>query len=121
MRVIIAGSRSIIDPQLVAAAVESSGFDITNVISGGAHGVDRLGEDWARAHGVSLTVFSADWKMHGKAAGPIRNEEMARHADALIAVRQGGESSRGTTHMIETARKKGIPVYVHEVSVGAAE
>ena len=54
MKTIIAGSRSIDDITIVAAAVEASGFDITEVISGGARGVDHLGEMWDGRNNVVM-------------------------------------------------------------------
>ena len=50
MKVLIAGSRSIVEPDVVREAIAASGFDITTVLSGGAKGVDRLGEEWATEH-----------------------------------------------------------------------
>jgi len=47
MRVIVAGSRGIDDPNVVATAIAASGFHVTEVVSGTAHGVDQLGEAWA--------------------------------------------------------------------------
>ena len=47
MKVIIAGSRDITDYSLVCRAISESKFDITEVISGTARGVDTLGEKWA--------------------------------------------------------------------------
>lgn len=115
MKTIIAGSRSITSQMLVDEAVSESGFTITEVVSGGAKGVDRHGELWAIGEYVPFKVFKADWKKHRKAAGPIRNEQMAEYADALIAVWDG--QSPGTKHMIETARKRGLKVFVKTVSL----
>jgi hypothetical protein len=112
MRTIIAGTRTIEDYRLVEQAVIDSGFNITQVISGGARGVDRLGERWARQNHVPVLVFPADWEKHGNAAGFIRNVEMAEVADALIAVTSG---SPGTLHMIATAEKKGLDVFIKRV------
>ena len=42
---------------------------------------------------------------HDKAAGPIRNRQMAEYADYLIAFWDG--ESRGTRNMIETMKKLG--------------
>lgn len=78
---------------LVRAAVDASGFRITEVVSGVAHGVDKLGERWAQAHKIPVKQFPAQWNKYGNAAGPIRNREMAEYADALIAVWDG--QSRG--------------------------
>lgn len=111
MKVIIAGSRSIIDPAIVVAAVEASGFKIAEVVSGCCRGVDKLGEKWAEDRGLPVKRFLANWGKHGKSAGPIRNREMAEYADALIAIWDG--KSRGTANMIEEAEKRGLKVFVY--------
>ncbi len=111
MRVIIAGSRTITNLATVEAAIKASGWrgSIAEVVSGGARGVDTLAEAWAAERGIAITRFPADWRTHGRAAGPMRNREMAEYADALIAVWDG--ESRGTANMIEEARKRGLPIH----------
>ena len=109
MRVIIAGSRGISDYQVVKKVIESSGFDITEVVSGACKGVDKLGERWAEENGIEIKRFYADWSI-GKSAGPIRNQLMTQYADALIAVWDG--SSRGTKDVIDKAKKEGLEVRV---------
>ena len=113
MRVIIAGSRTITDPLELEKAIKLSGFIITEVISGGASGVDKLGIDWANANGKPVKVFLPDWKTYSKAAGPIRNGIMADNADALIIVWDG--KSRGSASMIEKASAKNLKMYIHLV------
>lgn len=115
MKVIIAGSRSIGLLECVAEAAPKSGFEITEVVSGTAPGVDRLGEWWAASKKIPVKRFPADWGRHGKSAGAIRNGQMAEYADALIAVWDG--VSPGTTNMIEQMRRVGKPVYVHEIGI----
>lgn len=110
MMVIIAGGRGVTDYALVCSAVEASGFEITEVVSGNAAGVDLLGERWAAENGVAVRLFPADWHKHGRAAGPIRNRQMAAYADALIAIPTGGP---GTANMIKEAKAKRLHVYVH--------
>jgi len=110
VKVIIAGSRSIVDKEVVERAVRESGFRITEVISGGARGVDALGEEIARDLGVPVQRFLPAWDVYGKAAGAIRNEAMAKVADALIAVWDG--KSGGTRNMMWQARRRGLQVYV---------
>jgi hypothetical protein len=117
MKVIIAGSRTIREYQWVQDAVQDSGFSITEVVSGGAGGVDRLGERYAFDLDIPLKRFPADWGKHGKAAGPIRNGQMAEYAEALIAIHDG--ESRGTADMIRQAEKAGLLVYVKTVVVRA--
>ena len=110
MRTIIAGSRSISDYDTIVDAVHKSGFNITEVVSGAARGVDRLGEKWANRYGIPVKQFHAEWERYGKKAGYLRNEKMADYANALIAVWDG--QSRGTEHMIRIARAKGLKVYI---------
>jgi len=112
MKVIIAGSRGITDVRLVARAIEASGFEVTEVVSGGAAGVDRLGERWAARRGIPVRRFLPDWSQ-GKAAGPLRNRRMAAYADALVALWDG--ASRGTASMIREARTRGIKMHVDVV------
>lgn len=111
MRVIVAGSRDIHDYDLVCRAIERSGFQVDVVLSGGAEGVDKLGERWAGEHGVPVERYPADWQKHGRAAGPIRNRQMGKKGDALVAVmRRPG--TPGTRNMIQTAERLGLKVYV---------
>lgn len=110
MKTIIAGSRDINSFTRVWAAIKASGFQVTEVVSGAARGVDTLGEIWAKEEGVPVRRFPAAWDKHGKSAGYVRNTEMAQYADALIAVWDG--KSRGTMHMIDIARRLGLKVYV---------
>src|SRR4051812_27973920 len=86
MKTVIAGSRGITNYSVVEAAVEHSGFTITQVVSGAAKGVDSLGEEYARRHRIPVNKNPADWSRFGRSAGPKRNKQMAEDADALIAV-----------------------------------
>jgi hypothetical protein len=114
MKVIIAGSRGIWSIPWVEDTIKASGFEVTEVVSGGCRGVDEIGEAYAQSEGIPCRVFPADWKANGRAAGPIRNAEMAAYADALIAVWDG--KSRGTKNMIDEAKKRGLKVYIHRVN-----
>jgi len=80
---------------------------ITEIVSGGATGADAEGELWAELSGIPVRKFEADWQAHGRAAGPIRNEQMAKYADAL-ALFPGG---KGTASMHVAARRAGIVIY----------
>jgi hypothetical protein len=111
MRVIIAGSRGMVDPVMVNLAIEDSGFTLTEVVSGTARGADKMGEVWAEQMGIPIRRFPADWNLHRKSAGFVRNIEMAIYADALVAIWDG--ASRGTAHMIKAAETHGLQVYVH--------
>lgn len=112
MKVIIAGSRYIEDYNLVAQAIDDSGFEITEVVSGCSRGVDKIGESWARSHGIPIEHYQADWQNFGKAAGPVRNRGMAQYADALIAILAPG--SKGTADMIRQAKIYGLKIHIVE-------
>lgn len=118
MNVIIAGSRGVTDYQIVREAIKQSGFHVTRVVSGGARGVDQLGERWAKEHALPLLRMSAEWETYGRSAGYRRNEAMAGVADALIAVWDG--SSPGTQHMIQAARRRGLRVFIYSAFVTLA-
>ncbi len=112
MRCIIAGSRTISDLTLINKAVLKSGWlkDIALVISGGARGVDKTGEQWAATNNIPIRVVPAHWEKYGKSAGYRRNLEMADDADILIAVWDG--QSEGTKHMIDIMQAANKPVFV---------
>lgn len=116
-RLIIAGSRGIVDPDAeVANAIARSPFHEGNVVvvlSGGARGVDRAGERWARQHGIPVRRYRAAWSHLGRRAGPVRNEDMARNADALLAIWDG--ESPGTRNMMELAYHIGLNVYASAI------
>jgi hypothetical protein len=113
MRVIIAGSRYGISYETVVRFIRLCPvhLSISEVVSGCANGVDAHGERWAEENGIPVKLFPADWQKHGKQAGILRNVEMARYADGLIAIWSG--ESKGTKHMIDIAKKKGLVVYVY--------
>ena len=110
MKTIIAGGRDITDYSLVLIAVKRANFDITEVVSGGATGVDTLALKFAVDAELPNKVFKADWGKYQHAAGPIRNRQMAEYADALIVIWDG--RSKGTENMIYEAKRRGLKVYI---------
>ena len=114
--VIVSGSRTITDYNIVKQAIESSPWfgSIAHVYVGDAKGVDKLVLRWCRENGVSFTIFKALWRVYGRSAGPERNGDMIRHGgEALIAIWEG--ESKGTKDMMRQARKHSIPVHSVEV------
>jgi hypothetical protein len=78
------------------------------VITGYAKGADQWADNWACMRNVPHRNYPADWKTHGKAAGPIRNQRMIDHGQPdLVLAFPGG---RGTADMIRRARVAGVPV-----------
>lgn len=130
MKLIIAGSRSLKDSKLIDKAIAYAGIkteDIDEVISGEAPGIDTLGKNWAKARGIHVEPFPADWEnlkvkpcivgenqygKYNKLAGFNRNQKMAEYADKLLAITNG---SSGTADMIERMEKLGKQYWVYEI------
>lgn len=118
MRLIIAGGREAKEFDVLSAIHDCnvngpfSPHEASEVVCGEARGADREGKNWAIRNGIRVVSFPADWAMHGKKAGHLRNAQMGEYATHLLAV-WDGESS-GTKHMIEYAKKKGLIVHVYQ-------
>lgn len=112
MNVIIAGSRCFTDYDVLRDALHNLSWfiRIDTVLSGLAHGPDTLALQWAANNDISVEKYPADWDKYGKAAGPMRNQQMVEEADALICFWDG--ESRGTKSMIDLALGKGLVVIV---------
>ena len=106
MKTIIAGSRNITTYEYIASAIETCPWKITEVIAGGARGVDTQAVFWAVANKIPYKVFPAKWKLYGKVAGRLRNAEMADNAEALVAIWDG--QSTGTANMLSIAKSRGM-------------
>lgn len=114
MKLIIAGSRTITElrPTWFESTCHQFGFgigSIEEVVSGRAHGVDSLGENFANDAEIPIKMFPADWDKHGKSAGHIRNKQMAEYADALLLVWDG--ESKGSASMKQQMIKLNKPIY----------
>lgn len=113
-KLVIAGGRDFNDyeevhRQLIRLANGELAAYAVSVVSGMARGADALGADVARDLGVQLYEFPADWNQYGKRAGFMRNEEMGRFADGLLAFYR---NSPGTRHMIEFMKSLGKPTRI---------
>lgn len=112
MKIIVAGSRDFTDFEKVRRELDDflckyQSLDKFEIVSGHARGADTLGEEYAALRGLKLKLFPAKWKQHGKAAGPIRNIQMAKYADMLF-VFINNESS-GSMHMLQTIKSMNKP------------
>lgn len=107
MKLIVAGGR---DYQFTAKdrTFLDSLEGVTEVVSGVASGADAQGEEWAKNRGLPVARFPANWKAHGRGAGPRRNIRMAAYADAL-ALFPGG---RGTISMRREAEKRELVIHL---------
>jgi len=72
------------------------------IISGGARGADSLAERYAEYYGIPIKVFKADWNKYGKRAGFLRNTDIVKESDMIIAFWDG--QSRGTKDSLDKAK-----------------
>ena len=100
------------DYELLDKGISATHWFFEEVICGMARGADTWGRKWAEHHEIPIKEFPADWEKCGKAAGPIRNKQMADYADAAIVFIWDG--SRGSKNMIETMKKLNKPCFVVE-------
>lgn len=119
MKLIIAGSRDLSEEVIYAELVQLKLNDhpmasATVIGSGRCRGPDLAGEAYADFYGIPVKSFPADWEKYGKAAGPIRNEEMVKWADgALVFIKPGG--SKGSSNLIKNLKTLGKPIWVYTI------
>jgi hypothetical protein len=117
MRVLVTGGRDYLDVRRVFAGLDrlhDAVGGITEIIEGGASGADIRAQWWAEREQIPCTEMKADWEKHGKAAGYIRNREMADLKPDLVLACPGG---KGTANMIAIAKERGIRVvYLEKIA-----
>lgn len=84
--------------------------DVTEIISGGAKGVDTCAREYALAHDIKLTEFLPDYRHYGRGAPLKRNIQIIENADLVLAFWDG--VSHGTKHTIEQAESMDVPVAI---------
>jgi len=122
MKLALVGSRTFTDRALMAQTVAHfvERNPVREIVTGGAAGADALAEEVARDLALPVTVVRADWRRYGAAAGPIRNAEVVRLADAAIAfVDKPLIASKGTNDVVCRFRRAGKPVEVVQGPIAA--
>ncbi len=110
MKLIIAGGRNIraTSSQIEALIRSLNISEISEVVSGGAKGIDSYGEDFAKSNNIPIKQFLPNWDL-GLKAGPLRNRDMALYGDALLLIWDG--KSKGSASMKREMQKLGKPIY----------
>lgn len=111
MKLIIAGTRGLHlnSPLTVGDIMYSFNLWPSEIVSGGARGIDQYGEEYGHNRDLLVKVFEADWYGLGKSAGPTRNKQMAKYADKLLLIWDG--ESRGSANMKKEMLALNKPVY----------
>lgn len=105
----IVGSRSFSNYTLLKETIDSfyDNTKITEIVSGGAMGADRLAERYAREHNIKMIILRPKWRdnkgVFNPRAGFIRNEEIVKRAEHIVAFWDG--KSTGTQNSINHAKK----------------
>lgn len=128
-RIIVAGSRyednqyeevcALIENALKNNFSKDGKIDLSEIISGTARGADKCGELVAQKYKLVVKRMPADWDKYGKKAGFLRNREMAKAGNALIAIWDG--KSKGTKHMIDLALEENLETHVYILEKVAEE
>jgi len=111
MRILVCGGRDFPHRDLVHDWLDSfhEAQPVTELIHGGASGVDTYAAEWGRERGLRVFCCKADWEKHGPAAGPIRNARMLEWKPDVVIAFPGG---RGTENMVSLAMKAGVIVEI---------
>ena len=109
LKVAVVGSRQA-DGQAVRQILRYLPANASEIVSGGAAGVDHLAEQVAESLGIPLRLFLPDYERYGKQAPLVRNEQIVDYADQILAFWDG--LSRGTGHTISLCIKKNKPVRI---------
>lgn len=113
MKILVTGSRNLASAMTVVEYLDHYKDlypDMRLVVGDCPTGADQFAREWARSNDVPVSVVVADWKTHGKAAGPLRNQRMVdtHKPDHLLAFFQEGEANRGTRDCVRRAQAAGI-------------
>ena len=91
--------------------------NVTEIVSGGAQGIDTCAKSYALRHGLKLTEFLPEYAKYGRGAPLRRNITIIEHADLVLAFWDG--KSRGTKFVIDNCKKRNIPVAVYQPAAGS--
>lgn len=106
MKVAIIGSRTLQVKNLEQYLPQ----EITEIVSGGARGIDTCAKNYATEHHIQLTEFLPNYREYGKSAPLKRNLEIIRYADIVIAFWDG--KSHGTKFVIDNCRRMGREIKI---------
>lgn len=106
MKIAIIGSRGL----HVTNFEEYLSCGVTEIVSGGAKGIDSDAEAYANANGIKMTVFLPDYARYGRGAPIVRNKQIVDYADEVLAFWDG--MSRGTLSVIKYCENQGKKISV---------
>jgi predicted Rossmann fold nucleotide-binding protein DprA/Smf involved in DNA uptake len=117
MKLAIIGSRTLNQQQVIRVieqVVTKSKTPVTTIVTGGANGVDSIAEYYARTHNIKVEIYYPVYQKYGKRAPLIRNNEIVKKCDGVLAIWDG--ESNGTAYTIRKAKKEHKKVMVVELN-----
>ena len=114
MKVAIIGSRNLVIKDLEHYLPEG----VTEIVSGGAKGIDACAKEYANSNGIKLTEFLPEYERYGRGAPFRRNMQIIDYADEVLAFWDG--QSRGTKFVIEHCKAQGKPVQIEDCALAKA-
>lgn len=117
MRVLVTGDRNWDDAKIITEALQALPDDgcLHIIIHGAARGADSIAADIAMRLGMTPAAFPAKWKEYGRAAGPIRNQQMLDEGqpELILAFHDDLLNSKGTKDMVRRALKAKFPILLY--------
>ncbi len=117
VRVLVTGDRNWTHYEVIERAITNMAKlhgEVLSICHGGARGADQIAGDVCEVHDIPCKEYRADWEKYGRAAGPVRNQEMLDEfkPDVVMAFHDNLPESRGTLDMVTRAKNQGIWVYL---------
>ena len=112
MRVAIIGSRKLAagEENCYKLLCENVPSNCTEIVSGGADGIDTLAQRYARENSILFKRFEPEYDKYGKNAPLVRNTEIVEYAHLVLAFWDG--SSRGTAQVITLCGENNKPLEI---------
>lgn len=113
MKLAICGSRHLkqnFDLNYLESIINKLNISVTEIVSGGAKGADKVAELYAAKQSLKLKIFHAQWQTFGISAGTVRNKQVVDYANYVAVLWDG--KSKGTRHVIEYSGETGKPIEI---------
>ena len=110
MKIAIIGSRNLIVTDFEKYLPEGT----TEIVSGGAKGIDSCAKEFALKNKIKITEFLPEYNKYGRIAPLKRNDLIIDYSDMVIAFWDG--ESKGTKYVIDNCKRKNKPIKIHIIS-----
>lgn len=107
MKLAIIGSRNLMISEIEKFIPDN----VSEIVSGGAQGIDTCAAKYAKKQGIKLTVFLPEYQKYGRYAPLKRNLQIIDYADEVLAF--WDRQSRGTLFVIENCKKRNKQIKIY--------